>query len=428
MPLENERPESLLGVIAGLEGVADGYTAVHGPTGCKYYPASVSEICYRMRDGDPVARNMFGIGGKYFFGQPRLPCTYLDMDTFVTGGKTRLEDLCAKIEAMKPSMIGIVSSPGASLVGEDIRSVAAGVPVVAIDHTDYSGTCSDGFQDAVLAILNTVRPEKQETAKGTVNLIGISVLHLNWKDTAEDLEGLLALCGIKVNCVIGAGWSVKDIKESASAEANIPVYPEYGDRIAEFYRKEYGIPYAENRYGAPIGFESLENWVKEACRILNKDPSAALSEIKKRRRRAADCVKVMESCHILPRGHTFSLYCDGSTAYAVSVFLYAYLGMVPVAVTCPNGDGWREKTVSFFGSKGIPLSNDAMHTETDIIIAGGALCSSAVSREVALAHVDIECPGDRSVNVRPEPAVGLGGTVRLLDGVLNSVADRQRFR
>ena len=33
-----------------------------------------------------------------------------------------------------------------------------------------------------------------------------------------------------------------------------------------------------------------------------------------------------------------------------------------------------------------------------------------------------------TVNIRAEPAIGLGGTMRLLDGVLNTIADRQRFR
>ena len=428
MSLDNERPESLLGLIAGLEGVADGYTIIHGPTGCKYYPSSVSESCYRTRKGGTVSRNLFEMGSRYFFSQPRVPCTYLDMGKFVTGGKDRLEDLSTKVEKMGPSVIGIVNSPGASLIGEDIGSVGRGIPTVCIDHADYSGTCSDGFQDAVLALVDRIRPERKTPRKGTVNLVGISILHLNWNDTVEDLRNLLALCGIEINCVIGAGWTAEDIRRSAEAEANILVYPEYGDRVADFYEREYGIQTVRPREGAPIGFDALEDWVISLCQIMKRDPTAALEEIKVCRRRAAGCIRTMESCHLLPKGRTFSLYCDGSTAYAVSRFLYRYLGMIPVAVTCPNGERWKDETFSFFGSKGIPLSDDALHTETDVIIAGGAICSSAISKGTALGHVDIEGPGDKTVNVRAEPAIGLGGTMRLLDGVLNTIADRQRFR
>ena len=72
MSLDNERPESLLGLIAGLEGVADGYTIIHGPTGCKYYPSSVSESCYRTMKRGTVSMNLFERGSRYFFMQPRV--------------------------------------------------------------------------------------------------------------------------------------------------------------------------------------------------------------------------------------------------------------------------------------------------------------------------------------------------------------------
>ena len=85
MSLDCERPESYLGMLMALEGVSDGFTIIHGPTGCKYYPASVSETAFPDRGGEVKARNLFRYSCKYFFSQPRLPCTYLDMGRFVTG-------------------------------------------------------------------------------------------------------------------------------------------------------------------------------------------------------------------------------------------------------------------------------------------------------------------------------------------------------
>ncbi|MCQ2070633.1 MAG: nitrogenase component 1 [archaeon] len=427
MSLENDRPESLLGLMMALEGVEDSYTIVHGPTGCKYYPASVSENMFRDRGQKPNARNLLIFSDRYFFAQPRLPCTYLDMGMFVTGAMDRLEDLYGKVGSMSPSLIGIINTPGASLIGEDISDIKGDIPTVAIDHCRYTGSCAEGFQDGILAILKTVKPEKSEKREG-VNLVGIGMMHLNWEDTIDDLKGLLELCGIKVNTVIGAGWDVDDIRRSASAELNVLVYPEYGDRIAEFYTEDYGIPSFKSPEEVPIGFASLEHWICGICDRLGKDPSKALKKIKAMRKRTASKLQLMESMNLLPKGRTFSLFTDGSTAYAVSDFLYSYLGMVPAAITCPSDTPQKKRTLERFRELKVPFSEDAEHIPTDVFIASGGLCASAMSRKVTQGTFVIEYPSDVFISVSPEPALGLGGTVRLLDAVLNTIAERQRFR
>lgn len=427
MSLDCDRPESFLGLMMGLEGVSDGFTILHGPTGCKFYPASLSEDDYRFRDNEVQSRNAYMIGMRYFFGQPRIPCTYLDMGRFVSGGKDRLKDLYAKVEGLKPGFIGIINSPGASLIGEDLESVKGSTPTATIDHAEYSGTCADGFQEAILAIIDTIHPVKTEKRSG-VNLVGISITHLNWQDTVEELTALLGLCGIGVNCVIGAGWSTDDVRDSASAELNVLVYPEYGDRVAREYEERYGVPYYSPDEGAPVGFGQVESWIKGVCARLGKDPSPALEHVRAARARTASVLRTMEAYHLLPKGRTFSAWCDGSTAYAVSRFLYSYLGMIPVAIRCPNGSEWGERAVSFFASKNIPVSDDPDHTETDVLVSSGSICASAKIRGIALGAVEVETPESEAYHTLPEPPIGLTGTMRLLDAVLNTVADRQRFR
>ena len=424
MSLENDRPESFLGAMMAAEGVANGYTIVHGPTGCKYYPASVSESEYPDREGTAETRNIFRFASRYFFSQPRIPCTYLDMGRFITGGTDRLKDLYSKVEEMSPALITILNSPGSSLVGEDLGCVSGPIPTVRIDHADYSRTCAEGFQSTVLEMLKTVRPRHQEKRSG-VNLVGICMLHLNWKDTVEDLSELLALCGIEVNCTIGAGWSVGDMEDSASAELNVLVYPEYGDMIAKFYESEYGIPFVNE--GCPLGFSALERWATSVCTRLGKDPTPALLRIRECRKQAARSVALMESYHLLPKGHTFSLYCDGSLAFAAVDFLYGYLGMVPVAVTCPNGKDWESRTLEFIRNKDIPVSEDALHTEADLMITSGSLGTSCISRGLVRDYIEVENPGTKYVCVRPEPPIGLNGTLIMVDRVLNIIAARQRF-
>ena len=424
MSLENERPESFLGAMMAAEGVSDGYCIIHGPTGCKYYPASVSENRYPVRRDRPETRNMFRFADRYFFSQPRLPCTYLDMGKFITGGKERLTDLYHKVESLSPSLITIINSPGASLIGDDITSIHGDIPTIHIDHAEYSGTCAEGYQTSILKILETVKPIKTEKKKG-VNLVGISVLHKNWSDTVNELSDLLGLCGVTVNCTVGAGWSVKDIETSASAELNVLVYPEYGDRVAEFYHNEYGIDFVGDT--VPIGFDNIEKWVSDVCKALGKDPSPAFEYIREARRRAARAISLVESYHMLPKGRTFSLFCDGSTASAVSEFLYSYLGMIPVAMTCPSGAKWKDEAMEKIRSRNIPCSDDALNTEADIIITNGSIGSSCMTRKTVKGFVEIETPVTKYVCVCPEPPIGVTGTLTLIDRVLNIIASRQRF-
>ena len=427
MTLEHERPESLLGMLMGFEGVRDACTIVHGPTGCKYYPSAFSEAAFPDRGPGWESRNVFRWEDAYFFSQPRIPCTYLDFDMFVSGASGRLKDLYARAEKMGPSLICVVNSPGASLIGEDLGSVGGKIPTVRAEKARYSGTFADGFQDAVGAIVREAAPAKQEERHG-VNLMGITIGHLHWEDDIAELSSLLKACGIEVRCTVGAGWSMEDVRGSAGAELNVLIFPEYGRRIAELYEKEYGIPFFESQEGAPIGFSAAEAWVKGVCSALGKGPSPALAIIAGARKAAARALLKMEAAHILPKGRTFSVYADGSMLYAVSMFLYDYLGMVPVALRSPGGKEWKERAEERFRALGIPVSDDPEHTQSDIILASEGLCVSAVNRGTALSQAVIEAPGGDFIRTRPEPIVGPAGTLRLLDIVLNGIADNQHFR
>jgi nitrogenase molybdenum-iron protein alpha/beta subunit len=427
MTLESDRPESLLGTLLGFEGVRDVCTIVHGPTGCKYYPASASENGFRDRGPGYSSRNVFKWGDDYFFGQPRIPCTYLDFDKFVSGAGERLDKVYKMAEALEPSLICIVNTPGASLIGENLTAVGGRIPTVRADKARYSGTFADGFQDAQEMILQELQPQKRETVRGRVNLMGITIFHLNWDDDVAELTKLLNACGIEVGCTAGAGWAVKDIVESVNSELNVLIFPEFGRRTAELYEKKWGVPFFESPEGAPIGFDATEAWIKGICARLGKDPAPAIEMIREGRKKAVRGLQKMESVHMLPRGRTFSVYADGSMLYAVSRFLYDYLGMVPVALKSPSGADWEKKAEDYFASKRIPVSDDPEHTQTDIIVSSGALCVSAVERGYALASAVIEGPGNRFVHVEPEPVLGVRGTLRLVDAILNDIANRQHF-
>lgn len=86
---------------------------IHGPTGCKFYPSAVMEDGRESLGGGTERRNALLLGTPYYFGQPRVPCTYLDMQVFVNGARDRLEDLVGRISELGPGLIGVINSPGA---------------------------------------------------------------------------------------------------------------------------------------------------------------------------------------------------------------------------------------------------------------------------------------------------------------------------
>ena len=67
MSYELERPEALLGHMIALEGVRDAMTIIHGPTGCKLYPADLTERLFVRRKSEIETRNIFLNDMKYFF-------------------------------------------------------------------------------------------------------------------------------------------------------------------------------------------------------------------------------------------------------------------------------------------------------------------------------------------------------------------------
>ncbi len=413
MAINYDEPEGLMGILLAFEGVKDAETILNGPTGCKFHPSSVSEAVYRRKG----SFNPMIFSGEFHFCQPRIPCTYLGGYDYITGSKDRLNRLFDEVNNSRPSLIGIVNSPGASLIGESLNVTETSVPVVKIETPVYSKSLGDGFQEGIISILEKIKPGTGKR-KYCINLLGISIWHLNWEDSLNDLTALLNLCGIEVITAVGAGWSIDDIKTSGEAELNIVIHDEFSGKVGSWYEKNCGIPYITPE--VPIGFDALENWLKEVCHALGRDAAPAIDVIKSKRKKVFRELSAMEERKVLPKGRTFSIAADGSLAFPVLKFLYEYLGMVPVAVNVEDSE-WDSKINDYLSDNGINISKNVFNTAADIFIGDGNTLSALLFREVVRSGITVESPGIRQIEIREEPVLGLNGTLRLLDGVLNSL-------
>ena len=406
-----DKPEGLMGVLLAFEGMNDAETILNGPTGCKFHPASVAEAASQRKG----SFNPLVFSGEFHFCQPRIPCTYLGGYDYIVGSGDRLQRLFAELEKIKPSLIGIVNSPGASLIGESLNVTENTIPVIKVETPGYSQSMGEGFQEGIISILEKIPPQTGKK-QAAVNLIGLSIWHLNWEDSLDDLKYLLRLCDIEVIATVGAGWSLADLKASGEAELNVVLHREFGSRIAELYAEHCATPFIAPEI--PLGFDSLERWIKAICSRLAKDPTPALELIKSKRKRVFRELQSMEERKILPKGRTFSLAADESLALPIIKFLYEYLGMVPVAVTIENPTGETEK---YLQTQQLTVSNNVWQTTADLFLGDGNTISTLLFQELVRSGIAVVSPGLRQVAIQAEPVLGLGGTLRLLDGVLNAL-------
>ena len=416
MSYDLERPRGLLGYMLAFEGVSDATTIVHGPTGCKQYPADFSEKSFRTRDEKSV-RDLFSFEEKYYFFQPRIPCTYLDGDTFVSGASERLQDLYSLVVSKRPGLIGVINSPGASLIGEDLTKLRSDIPTAVCESPGYSHSMPEGFQDGVIEIVRTLCKGPSTEKKG-VCILGMGIWQHRWEDSLREIRRILGLCGIEVTAAVCAGSSAEEIAKLPSSELNIVISEEFGKRVAEYCRESFGTDYV---CGYPLGFDAVQDWILDVCERLLKDPTPALKDLEFWRHKTAGVVSRLDRSFIDIGGRTFSIDGEGSLVEKATEFLYSYLGLVPVAVSSSEKD--RAAYVrSRFAMKGIPIADSIWDEEADLCLASGNTISSLKSRGLIHDGVDICEPSRMHVTVTDEPLLGTMGTVILVQKVLDIVA------
>ncbi|MCL2607422.1 MAG: nitrogenase component 1 [Methanomassiliicoccaceae archaeon] len=420
MSSEYDMPEGILGISLAFEGIKDAATIMNGPTGCKSYPAWLSEHAYPCRDKECYTNVPFKYYRRFFFTQPRVPCTYMDSDDYIMGTREKLDEVFEDVTALKPNLIGLINSPGASLIGETLTLKAEKGVVVRIESPQPSIPLGIGFQDTMIKILETLSPKKQKKRKG-VNLVGITIWDLGWEDTIDDLKDILNSCGIKVNTVIGAGCTVSELRSSGNAELNVIVHRDMGEKIAKWYERELYVPFVESKLGAPIGFDALEDWILQICGKLNVNPSKAMKRIREKRERVATVLLSLYTVHKPTVGHTFSVVAQGSVAYPVMSFLYDYLGLLPVAVNTGTDRSFDDEIKKFVKENELDVSDDVSETPAVVMIGDGVSVASAEYRGLVRGGFDTARRGRTIVCIEERPLLGLGGTMRLLDGVMNIV-------
>jgi nitrogenase molybdenum-iron protein alpha/beta subunit len=423
--LESITPDSLSGIIFALEGVRGSVVLLNGPTGCKFYHSAISDNqVLRQLEFDPL-----NFPAKWYFGQPRVPCTYLDSGDYVYGGREKLTEALEYIRENVPhSLLCVVNSPGAALIGDDLdgiaRIVGGGVPVVTVETPGFSSDVCAGFETGALALLRAIDPPKMRPIPKTVNLLGVSIFQKYFAGDLIELRRILALCGVEVHCALCADSDVDAVRAISSAALNIVVRPEYGTETARYLEREYTTPcYVCD--GAPIGFAATEKLVRDVGALLDCDVSAAIEDCERARATAFSYMSRVNLLTGLPKGVHVSVEGTYSDLLGYFRFFAEYFAMVPEcgAVICPRADELRPALEAYLAARGLGdvLSRDILEAESELVFASGATISRVRLAGRRFVGVENAQPTLGYLDVIPKTHLGVSGALLIVEQTLNGL-------
>ncbi len=422
---KNVQADGFTGVLLACESIFDGSVILHGPTGCRGHHSAFSERAF-PRDSSPEKLNFFE---PFYFGQPRIPTTYLDGDDFVFGAREKLVQAIKEVLKRNPSLIAVVNSPGAALIGDNIVQCTAEagvqIPCAVIEMPAFSCLLAEGYQQGLMAVLQSLGLPAQPHAEKTVALIGLSIVHRHWSGSIGELRRLLALCGIEVVCAVGAGSAVADYLRIPRASCYAVVHDEYADKIVPWLVKQYGGRAVAGALGAPVGFTATEAWVKAVAGALDADPNPALEDIRMQRRHVSRLINQVTGAAAQLKGMSFAVKADPSIALPLVRWLYEYLGMYPVSVEIIDypattlamqlrtwlesigcGDAWQKSW---------------QNSQPDLLFAEGE--ESAQSRVTgSCGVVDLMLPVGPCLDVVPKTMLGVVGSAWLIEWILRELS------
>ncbi|MDR1353541.1 MAG: oxidoreductase [Treponema sp.] len=443
---ENITPDSFSGALFAVEGIKDACTVLNGPTGCKFYHSAIADSQFlRTPTFNPLEYTE-----GFYFGQSRIPSTYLDGEDYVFGGGEKIAKILRAAVRKNPGLVAVINSPGAALIGDDLDRFLAeevgNIPAFALENTGFSGSFGSGYQKAIICALDAARRQGPspcaESISGSntvtggraangggkqkaVNILGLCIYQKHYAQNLAVLKRLLEASGIALAAAPGAGDDAASLAGIGGAALNVALYPEYSLEIAEKLKAEYGTPYFVPEEGPPIGFDAAEAFIRRICRELGGDGRAALEEIERARARAYLYLSRFSSLLGLPRGTLFSVKAEASVAYAITKWLCAYLGMIPASISVlPGGDAFFTRKLGAFLAEircGEALEAPIIETPAHILLADGNTIAELKLYGQRFCGIEIALPSLGYIDITGKTLFGGDGALFLLEQILNGL-------
>ncbi len=420
MSFEKMYMDGFTGAILAVESFKDVRAVLHGPGGCRSYMTSLSRQCYpRMRPDDFKEYQ-----GSYFFGQRRVPCTYIDENDYINGAMPKIEESIPIICDMDGKAAVFIKSPGASLIGDNITDAIERLgysnKAMAIEESLISAPFSSSYDRTIKEMLAWKNPQRGDVVSNSVNILGLPITFNDWQDSLDEFKELLGAIGLNVISSPGAGCTMDGLIDSVNAAFNIIVCPEYGLETARYYEKKYGIPYILCDTGAPVGFNNTENWIRKIATSTKKNPTAAVDIINVYRWRAYKKIKGSLFSQ-KAKCKTFAITSDSSVALPLAKWLYEFLCMIPESIILdPGADEESVKSLKAF-LKEIKMEDvlrkDINKIKLNYVFSDGQTAETLRFLGICDKGIDIGAPSLGRINFIPRPILGSLGAMYFLDEV-----------
>ncbi len=434
-------PDSFSGMIFAFEGIKKVLVLLNGPSGCKFYHSALSDSQYlRQFEFDPL-----NYPELWFFGQSRVPCTYLDKRDYVYGSRDKiLEALNFFKHNIDCELIAIINSPGAALIGDDLKQIVSeitfDIPVITIETSGYSKRIWHGYSDACLSIIKelvlyknvntkTKTFKRSLNEKKRVNILGLSIFHKYYKGDLEELKRLINLCDIELNCALCCECSLDEITNINNADLNIVIDKEYGLDSAKLLKERYEIPYIVVS-GLPIGFKYVEDLFNDICKCLDCDNSLLLLESEKARGLSYINLSRVNSLTGLPKGTKFAVHGTISQCLAYSRYFIYYFGMVADSISIlsksKEAKELDEDYISLYNllrkyDMDDALTKDILDTKASLVFADGNIVSKLKFRKHSFSGIEISLPTLGYIDIIPKTHFGIKGSLFLCEQIINAL-------
>lgn len=251
------------GAMSAFSRINDIAVVIHGPRSCMYLmdttrAKAVLELYQR------------GI----YRTKPRhnLRCTMMDDTASIFGGTSDLEKTLESVSEEGFSEVAVITTCMPGIIGDDCRGVidrlSSRFPDVKYHLVqtdgDIAGEYNDGFDMAVEEILGmvdmTVEPDPNY-----VNIVGSSFFDLSNKKQIEEVERILSVFGLKVNCRFLDECNSETVRMLRRGIADIPVSDTANCRsmvkaVSSFLGREpFGYPIPFGKHEHMIWLDALGN-------------------------------------------------------------------------------------------------------------------------------------------------------------------------
>lgn len=210
--------------------------------------------------------------------QSRLYSSHVEQPDLLFGTGEKIRNLAEELQRSHPDtrLLAVLTSCSLGLIGDDVEGIISAMeqrcPVIALDAGGLTGLFEEGYQTAMLAMLEkmdlqtclSVNPKR-------VNLLGYCGYYPGSSGDLIEMKRLLESAGVEVGVCPGEhGLKLRELEKLPQAALNVVLSPELGLQIAKYLKEKTGTEYA--LLPTPYGINQTLEWLKNIGEQLSIRP------------------------------------------------------------------------------------------------------------------------------------------------------------